>query len=52
MPVRCCGQSWYKYRIHIGARVLICRDLDLRDQIVDGEIGPIRIRDELRFTCQ
>jgi len=34
MPVRCYGQSWYKYRIHTGACVLICRDL--RDQVVDG----------------
>ena len=35
MPMRCYGQSWYKYQIRIGARVLICRDL--RDQVVDGE---------------
>ena len=35
MPVRCYGQSWYKYRIRIGVRVLICRDL--RDRVVDEE---------------
>ena len=34
MPVRCYGQSWYKYRIRIGARVLFCRDLC--DRVVDG----------------
>jgi len=28
------GQSWYKYQIRIGARVLICRNL--RDRVVDG----------------
>ena len=32
--MRCYRQSWYKYRICVGARVLICRDL--RDRVVDG----------------
>ena len=31
MPVRCYGQSQYKYRIHIGAHVLICSD-----RVMDG----------------
>ena len=35
MSVRCYGQSWYKYQIYIGVRVLICKDL--RDRVVDGE---------------
>jgi len=34
MPMYCYEQSWYKYRICIGASMLICRDL--RDRIVDG----------------
>ena len=34
MSVRYYGQSWCKYRIRIGARVLICRDL--HNQVVDG----------------
>ena len=34
MPVRCYGQSWYKYQIRIDARVLIC--WDLRDRVMDG----------------
>ena len=32
--MHCYGQSCYKYRIRIGARVLICRDLG--DRVVDG----------------
>ena len=44
------GQSWYKYQIRIGARVLICRNL--RDRVVDGVVSPTRIRDGLRSTCQ
>ena len=50
MLVRCYGQSWYKYRIRIGARALICRDL--RDRVVDGGADPTRIRNGLRSTCQ
>jgi hypothetical protein len=46
MSVCCHGQSWYKYRIRISVRVLTCRDL--RDQVVDGMLGPTRIRDGLR----
>jgi len=34
MPVRCYEQSRYMYWIHIGARVLICKDL--RDRVVNG----------------
>ena len=34
MLVRFYRQSWYKYRIRICARALICRDL--RDRVVDG----------------
>ena len=34
MPVHCYEQSWYKYRIHIGTRVLIC--MNLRDRVVYG----------------
>jgi len=33
MPVRCYGQNWYKYRIHICAHELVCRGL--RDRVVD-----------------
>ena len=33
MPVRYYGQSWYMHWIHIGARVLICKNL--RDRVVD-----------------
>ena len=50
MPVRYYGQSWCKYRIRIGARVLICRDL--HDQVVDGGVGSTRIQDGLRPTYQ
>jgi len=35
MSVCCYGQNWYKYRIRVGARVLICRDL--HDRVVDRE---------------
>ena len=34
IPVCCYRQSWYKYRICIVARILICRNL--HDQMVDG----------------
>ena len=45
MSVRFYEQSWYKYRIRIGAHVLICRNL--QDRVVDGVVGPTRIRDGL-----
>ena len=34
MLVRCDGQSWYKYRMLIGTRVLIYRNL--RDRVIEG----------------
>jgi len=40
--------SWCKYRICIGARALICRDL--RNRVVDVGVRPARIRDRLRST--
>ena len=39
MPVRCYGQSWYKYQIRIGVCALICRDLSWTEGI-----SPTRIR--------
>ena len=49
MPVRCYGQSWYKYRIRIGAHVLFCRNL--RDRIVDRECWSDSYTDGLKPTC-
>jgi len=41
VPVCCYGQA-YKYRIRIGDRVLICRDL--HDQVMNGELVQLAYR--------